>query len=219
MLRALLILLFATIAVAGEIPGGFEHEGYSVSVGQDRNNWKPVSSKDGYVHMTHMQKYEICLKSTFSGRCDAQVTIDGKSVGLFRINPERALVIEHPLNNKGRFTFIQKHTQHFRDATLEKIDEKKLGLITVTFYPEKGKFVKLVESPKFRNTKLKTKMIPGGTGLTGESRQVFVDAERIEVDAERAVTIHVRLVALAESPRRTSRETAIPPAVESPKRN
>jgi hypothetical protein len=60
----------------------------------------------------------------------------------------------------------------------------------------------------------------GGTGLSGKSAQQFDEAEEIEIDDKRAVTIHLRLVAIQNEPCPLfALETPVPPAVQTKTEN
>lgn len=111
--------------------------GYSVRVvgGTEQN--------DGYVEMKHGQTYKIVLKNNHNARCDAQVVIDGKEVGIFRIGANSNFTLERPANEAKHFTFYEKGTSEANQARAYNIDHGDLGLIQVTFKPEKIKtFVK-----------------------------------------------------------------------------
>lgn len=249
MFRALFILLFAvTTAFGGEINGGLSHGDYSVSVGkknqryvsdhygyvQRQDYWESFESDGkGYVYMDHMQKYEIRLNSMFPGRTDAKVVIDGKEIGTFRVEANSKITLERSANDTGRFTFIKNRTDEFYEMDLDRVSRENFGLISVTFYPEiRGYRYGEIEVPSYRGRKTS---YAGGTALSGTSGQRFVDADRVPLDYNRAVTIHLRLVGKPEkvqSPSRLLRplngvyeprrriETIIPAPVlvESPRR-
>ncbi len=91
--------------------------------------------KSGYVAMKHDTKYTVVLSNSGDVRCDAEVEIDGKSVGIWRIQSHDSMVIERPVHDAGCFTFYKIGTREARKAAIVRSD--KLGLITVLFKPER----------------------------------------------------------------------------------
>jgi len=108
--------------------------GYSVSIVNGREK------QDGYVEMEHGQTYELLLKNDNNLRCDAQVSIDGKEVGLFRVNPQSIFSLERPLNEAKKFTFYKKGTSEAKKAGEANISSDDSGLIQVVFKPEVKKY-------------------------------------------------------------------------------
>lgn len=92
---------------------------------------------NGYVQMTHGQQYSIMLRNGGSLRVDADIEIDGKSVGEFRINEHNMVTIQRPVSDTGRFTFYQLGTVESQQAAVQAADPQKQGLITIRFRPEK----------------------------------------------------------------------------------
>src|SRR4051812_44478112 len=91
----------------------------------------------GHVVMKHAQKYSIALHNSHTTKCDATITIDGKEVGTFRLNAYGSATIERPVNDDGHFTFYKKGTRDSAESKLSHISKKQLGLVSVTFKPEK----------------------------------------------------------------------------------
>jgi len=89
----------------------------------------------GYVTISHGQQYRLSLRNAKGWtRCDAEVEIDGKSVGTWRINAHSTLVLERPANDDGRFTFYKLGSCEAQQVGLS--NTESLGLIKVTFKPE-----------------------------------------------------------------------------------
>src|SRR4051812_31051238 len=101
-------------------------QGYSVTVlpgNEDRS---------GYVSMKHGQKYTISLTNYTVKNCDAEVKIDGKTVGVFRVgnkNGGNGITIERPVNDSGKFTFYKAGSKEANKSGLAKVDKSNLGLI------------------------------------------------------------------------------------------
>ena len=161
---------------------------------------------DGYVCLQHSTQYTLELKNTDRWRCDAEVFIDGQKVGLWRINDRGSLRLERPPHDTGRFTFYQTGTREAAKAQI--VAGADTGLVKVVFKPEER--IMRIDCPAPL-----TRLLGGGTGLSGESKQQFVNVERISyADPERFVTINLRLVASADEPRPLfARSTPVPPPV------
>lgn len=92
----------------------------------------------GYVAMQHNAQYSLSLHNYRAEACDAEVSVDGKSIGAFRIYAGGKIVLERPEGDTGRFTFYKLGTPEAGLAQLS--DDENLGRISVTFKPAK-KFV------------------------------------------------------------------------------
>lgn len=103
-----------------------------------------VERDGGYVELAHGQQYSIRLTNDKICQCDAEIEVDGKSAGMFRIGYLGSVTIERPANDKGRFTFYKIGTPEAKAAQLVKNDN--LGLVTVRFKPESPR--PLVSEPK-----------------------------------------------------------------------
>lgn len=91
----------------------------------------------GYVEMKHGETYTIVLKNDHNVRCDATVEVDGKDIGTFRIEAHSNIYIERPSNEQKKFTFYQLGTSEATQSGLNKVEKNEMGLIKVTFKPEK----------------------------------------------------------------------------------
>ena len=90
----------------------------------------------GYVEIPHNTKYKIALSNRRNVPCDAAVKIDGKSVGVWRIEAFSHIVLERPAHDDGKFTFYAAGTLKAEKAGLAS-DSPNLGLVEVTFIPMK----------------------------------------------------------------------------------
>jgi len=224
MFKTLMMVFLMTTSLCAQntrtttyVKGGISHGDYELTIGNHEKSlmpnqyggysevtlWNAAASDDeGYVYMPHMRQYEVRLKSKAGVRSDAKVVIDGKEVGVFRVEPNQTIVIERSLGDTARFTFIQKQTREYFAAKLDQVESGKLGLISVTFTPERGYGQSVpankpkIESPKrvAEEGPLKTSARSGGTGLTGQSNQQFNYVQGIQYDQGRQVTLHLRLV-------------------------
>lgn len=191
----------------------------------------------GYVELEHNTQYTLVLRNNRDVRCDARVEVDGKPVGVFRINAHSNLRLERPAHDDGKFTFYKTGTKEASDADLDERDPN-LGLIKVTFTPEqKGRSYwywtpmptynthtidwtyndssVTAESNAYQTRNVCDSYSPGGTGLSGKSDQNFVETSRLNYDYSQQTVIHLRLVARDAKRARplTSYSTPVPPPV------
>ncbi len=179
-------------------------EPYEVKVPEGRES-------EGYVYLRHNTQYTLLLTNRACARCDAEVWIDGRVVGAWRVPALETVVVERPAHDTGRFTFYEVGSLEASKAGISESDQ--LGLLTVVFKPEKLIFSSLQDGvlgqppgPSSGHS--------GGTGLSGQSDQNFSEAAPIEYDLSKTVTIHLRLVGDPDAPRPMfQRETAVPPPV------
>ena len=158
----------------------------------------------GYVAMKHNTKYALRLSNFGDLRCDAEVEIDGKPVGAWRVPSKDSIVIERPVHDTGCFTFYKAETREAKKAELVRSDQ--LGLITVLFMPEEEK------EEVWGALLCKRAFKAGGTGLSGKSDQKFRRVQLLDYDETGFVRINLRLVCETDEPRPlTPVSTPIPP--------
>lgn len=165
----------------------------------------------GHVRLEHNIHYSLILRNFANTSCDADVSIDGVSVGVWRIPNSSTIEIERPIDDTGRFTFYALESHQATKIGLSSDD--KLGLITVVFIPEKvySSSVNYSERSEVLYSSRDNSDERGGTGLAGESLQRFGTADSIERDTANAVTIHLRLVCGDNGPRSLrKRNTDVP---------
>jgi len=175
----------------------------------------------GYVEMQHGKTYTLVLRNARDVRCDARVEVDGKDVGTWRIPAHSSISLERPANDDGKFTFYRLDSQEAKQVGLK--DDMYAGLVQVTFTPEKH----FISTPIYAkgmcdgsqkrirgnyylgddnsilegSAAISSSYKAGGTGLSGRSNQVFVDAETIVYDYSQRTTISLRLVINESTPR------------------
>ena len=164
----------------------------------------------GYVAMKHNTKYALRLCNFGDLHCDAEVEIDGKPVGAWRVPSNGRIVIERPVHDTGCFTFYKIGTGEAKKAEL--VCSEKLGLITVLFKPEKkvDQGFSVLQMNLLRTTARKA----GGTGLSGKSEQEFRTVQPLDYDETGFVRINLRLVCETDEPRPlTPVSTPVPPSL------
>ncbi|CAK8715836.1 hypothetical protein GKODMF_07420 [Candidatus Electrothrix gigas] len=160
---------------------------------------KELSS--GHVVMRHNAQYALRLSNSGATRCDAEVEIDGKPVGSWRVYPRNDIFIQRPIHDRRSFTFYKLGTREAQEAKLVQSD--KLGLISVTFKPEIRSLFHNHRICFFR---------AGGTGLSGKNQQEFSTVKPLDYDETKFVQINLRLVCETDEPRPlTPVSTPIPP--------
>lgn len=166
----------------------------------------------GHVEMAHGTQYHLKLDNHDHRQCDAEVTIDGKCVGTFRIAGHSGINLETVPGDGGRFTFYATDTQEFLAAAGGDVSKDLRGLVQVTFKPEKvvwrhrgpgDHFIKgggpSLQGQAFNCSNLKARdcAVPtsaGITGMSGHSDQRFHQVPDLVHDQGAEVTISVRLV-------------------------
>ncbi len=179
----------------------------------------------GHVELPHGATYQIRLMNhCHSRRCDAEVTVDGKSVGFFRVDQNGSIILERPLDDHGKFTFFKVDSQEGEQAGAAGISKDDRGLIQVVFKPEKARPKSIIDAAVPTTGQMRLRSVrrgPGGqscggsygnvetyggqamnfapasaglTGLTGHSNQTFHHVANLDYDPDGAVTISIRLV-------------------------
>ena len=111
-----------------------ELNGFSVSIPETRNE-----DCMGNVKIDHKQQFRIRLHNShkFNGcgkPADADVYVDGKHVGTFRVSYGQTVMLEHPINDNGKFTAYRKGSSEAYQAGINAYSDDA-GLIKVVFKP------------------------------------------------------------------------------------
>jgi hypothetical protein len=94
---------------------------------------------NGYITMKHGANFTIKLNNhhKYGGHgkpCDADVYVDGKNVGTFRLTYGETIRLEHPVYDNGRFTAYKRGTIEACQAGIN-ANSDDAGLIKVIFRP------------------------------------------------------------------------------------
>lgn len=95
-----------------------------------------VMNGDNYVSMTDGTEYRIRLTNYSDADADAEVNLEGRGIGKFRVNRRSSSVLERGAYDRGRFTFFGEFTDEALSAGVVPLSFTN-GLVDVTFYPEK----------------------------------------------------------------------------------
>jgi len=92
------------------------------------------NSEYNYFSLPHLTEYTIKLSNNHLTRCDAEIFVDGDSVGMWRIEPLDTIKLERPANLNRRFVFVVEKSHVAKQAGVRGKSDN--GLITVVFTPE-----------------------------------------------------------------------------------
>ena len=95
-----------------------------------------VETQSQYVEMRHRQKYSISLRNNRDVRCDADIVIDGKLVGTWRIEAGESIRLERPADEAKKFTFYKADSEEGQQVEADNVDKQEKGLVEVIFRPE-----------------------------------------------------------------------------------
>jgi hypothetical protein len=183
----------------------------------------------GHVELPHGRQYTVRLGNHDHGRrCDAEVTIDGKCVGVFRLGVGETMTLERPADDDGRFTFYRADTAEAAQAGAASVGSADRGLVQVRFRPERPRQYTPPATGVVRPMGMgggicrsagfgpRGQSVIGGTtepdyappqnaagvtGLSGQSSQRFVTVANLDYDPVGEAVITLRLVAGEAGPR------------------
>jgi len=172
--------------------------------------------ESGHVAIAHGTQYTIQMRNYWHDRaCDAELTVDGKPEGGWRIPAGGTIILERPVHDTGRFTFYKAASEEAKAAGVDLVGNDDRGLIVVRFKPEfplrhrpvggvlrsmsmqPAGGISLDCVPQGGETVYSSDMArtsAGITGLSGHSNQQFVDVAPLTYDMTEEVLITVRLV-------------------------
>ena len=194
----------------------------------------------GHVEIAHGKVYTLRLMNHWQERaCDAEVVIDGKPVGTFRVDAGRSVTLERPAHDDGRFTFYEATSGEAQAAGAGKVSVGERGLVQVRFRPGKPIRSHVLEGMVLCSDKgtrprggvgcqsagndvsleclsAEQTVKAGVTGLSGQSGQRFVTVADLDYDPAHETTVTVRLVALPSGPRELTAAVSRANPVPSP---
>jgi hypothetical protein len=173
-----------------------------------------------YVGLKHGTEFGIELKNNSDTRCDAQIIVDGRSAGTFRLEPYGRTFVERPVHADRKFTFLREESRDARVAGVDPHEDN--GIVKVIFTPElhddytyespyvplpiirASKTAESIKSATFNSFEydgerksygLGSAMSAGATVLGKQSEQKFRYVDRLaSIDDDRITTLHMRLV-------------------------
>ena len=99
-----------------------------------------VERSTGHVEVPHGTRYTLRIGNHDHRRCDAEVTIDGVTIGVFRLNGHQTAVVERKPDDRGRFTFYAADSADGAQAGAALISTDLRGLVQVKFTPGRPEF-------------------------------------------------------------------------------
>lgn len=125
-----------------------------------------------YFLLDHNQNYSIGMRNYCHRCCDADIEIDGKDMGTFRVPPYAQMVVERPAHDEGKFTFYELMSKEGNSVGLKA--NQNLGLVRVTFRPEKEReFLLYGANPnETSNATLAMGEPPSGLGVGDDSTRL-----------------------------------------------
>lgn len=176
-------------------------DGYGINIPQATR-----IEKGTYFFLPHKTEYTIELSNYLATLCDAQVFVDGETIGTFRIPRTGSVKIERPVNAQRKFIFLDFNSPEAEQAQLQL--NQNLGLIKVKFIPEFEirRAGVSTRDASFGDTRSSRGLSAGGTGLGSYSDQQYVGASHIIKDYNNQVELNIRLV-----PESNAQEVAIAP--------
>lgn len=110
---------------------------YSVRV--FKSNGQTANEQNGYVSLVNGEQYKLRLKNQDNRQCVCKVTIDGKVMGQFLVDPNRSVDLERPAHDSGKFTFYTIDSKEGKQLGLAtEVKPSELGLVSVDFVPIKN---------------------------------------------------------------------------------
>lgn len=108
--------------------------GFSVNIlGNNVTHFK--RGEHNYYSLPHLSEYKIKLTNNRPTKCDAEVFIDGYSVGKWRIESFSSIILERPVNLNRKFIFVGERSNIAQEVGIQKYDQNN-GLVSVIFKPE-----------------------------------------------------------------------------------
>lgn len=147
--------------------------GFGVAVISNGREVEPVI-RDGayYIPVKNGDHYKIKLSNKHEYRCNADVSIDGESIGTFRLYSYQTWTIERPGDVSKKFTFYSETSRTARRSGVIEGKEEN-GLIRVQFTPEKRRRIYAKTSPeyKMKGVRLSPSSLPQADESFPESSQ------------------------------------------------
>ncbi len=111
--------------------------GFIVNIRSEDYYARPLIIDDAdYIALHSGVEYAITLTNNRPTIADADISIDGDSIGIFRLDPYKSFRIERPGDNERKFTFKSELSVDAIEAGAIPGDSEN-GLIQVTFKPAK----------------------------------------------------------------------------------
>ena len=178
--------------------------GFGLGILSDDGSLMGISD-EGYVEMRDGQVYSIYARNTnkISVKCKVTVSIDGKNIGTWVIQPYQEFILSTPTSGGGQFTFVDANSSSYISSGGARVSKSDQGVVSVLFEPELVITPLEVVGSQYNANTLgvpKDVMRGGGiTGLSGKSDQHFVRTSDFQTDRGASLEIALRLVGIPAS--------------------
>lgn len=88
-----------------------------------------------YYRLKHGDEYGVRMINNTDNHVNAVLKIDSNVMGKWRIKPHKSIVIERPVHNYRRFTFVSESSSEALEGGVRQLDNEMNGLVEVTFVP------------------------------------------------------------------------------------
>jgi hypothetical protein len=156
-------------------------QSYSFMLLENSSRRKVIELINDQFQLDEGQEYLVAIYNHNPvQRIDADVEIDGKRIGIFRVMPDSHFVIERPVGIKRKLTFYTENSTFGRMGGLHFANPTQ-GSIVITISVESvlqtdnDDLIDLSDSPVPR----------GGTVLGAASTQEFSQASRMQVELDK----------------------------------
>lgn len=112
--------------------------GYSVNIIADDVH-HIVKNGHNYYAMAHLSEYKIELTNNHPTRCNANVSVDGESIGTWRVESNSKIIIGRPANLNRVLVFVEDKSGLAKKAGIDSSNYNSNGVVSVKFTPEQMK--------------------------------------------------------------------------------
>lgn len=141
------------------------------------NNKPIIPDENREFKLKHASEYKIkIINHKPDLRCDAFVHIDGKLIGVFRIEKNQQIIIERPVEKARKFTFYKIDSEEAKLGNLH-IKNPELGEIKIEL---KSEAINNFISYTYGYDEVDCTI--GGTALSSESKQRFCKAPSMKIE-------------------------------------
>lgn len=163
-----------------------------------------------YYRLNHGDEYAVKMINYTNNYVNALLKIDSDAMGKWRIKPHSSIIIERPVHNARKFTFVSESSDEALEGGVRQLENELNGLVEVSFVPLIDKrpdsyLDKTTNSVPYSNSTNSTRSArsfstdsyeSGATVLGDDSEQKFKkDMSRYFVeDGDAKITKRIRIV-------------------------
>lgn len=150
-------------------------------ISDDVTHFTRQNGKHNYFSLRNLSEYKIKLINNRKTRSDANVSIDGESIGTWRIPSFSSIIIQRPANVNRKLIFIKENSYTAKYTDISQNDYNN-GLVTVVFTPELEcifqykRLTGFIRSPTFFDERNDNNRVKYGYDLVGGVRRQSGDS-------------------------------------------